>query len=95
MKHTGDFTLREHTRLADTFTLTGGPLPASNLSRIAILRHGRLITTNFLNYIQMKNAADNPLLQNNDIVYVPKGNERPDTDYIKQLVHGTTSGAGK
>ncbi len=95
VKHTGDFTLREHTRLADTFTLTGGPLPASNLSRIAILRHGRLITTNFLNYIQMKNAADNPLLQNNDIVYVPKGNERPDTDYIKQLVHGTTSGAGK
>ncbi len=84
VRHTGDFTLSEHARLADTFTLTGGPLPIANLSRIAILRHGRLIKTNFLYYIQTRNAAYNSLLKDNDIVFIPNSKEHPGITEIRE-----------
>ncbi|MCL4557334.1 MAG: SLBB domain-containing protein [Deltaproteobacteria bacterium] len=95
VRYTGSFILPEHARLADTFTLTGGLLPVSDLNSIVILRHDRLITTDFINYIQTKDAVYNPSLEDDDIVYVPKGNEHPDIRYIKKMVHSLNSGAAR
>ena len=71
-RRTGRFTLKEDARLADTFTLMGGPLPVSDLRNILILRGDKVIKENLLRYIQTKNMVYNPLLKNGDIIYIRK-----------------------
>ncbi len=85
VRHTGGFTFYEGARLADIFTVTGGILPASNLSNIVIVRHDKMIKTNLLWYIQTRDMTHTPLLKNNDIVYVPRGNEHLSIKNIKRL----------
>ncbi|MCL4558826.1 MAG: SLBB domain-containing protein [Deltaproteobacteria bacterium] len=71
-RRTGRFTLKEDARLVDTFTLTGGPLPVSDLSDILILRRDKVIQENLLRYIQTKDIAYDPLLKNGDVIYIRK-----------------------
>ncbi|MCL4557490.1 MAG: SLBB domain-containing protein [Deltaproteobacteria bacterium] len=84
VRHAGTLTLNDGARLADTFPATGGLLPVSNLRSITILRKDRLIKADFLQYIRTRNTAYNPPLENNDIVSIPKGNEHPDINDIRE-----------
>ncbi|MCL4558060.1 MAG: SLBB domain-containing protein [Deltaproteobacteria bacterium] len=83
VKHTGNLTMDTGARLTDALGMAGGPLPTSELNKIFILRRDRAIKIDFLRYLQTRDIVDNPLLESDDIVYVPKGNERAAVSEIK------------
>ncbi|MCL4479060.1 MAG: SLBB domain-containing protein [Deltaproteobacteria bacterium] len=51
------------------------PVASSDLKNIIMIRGNHTIKVNFLRYIQTRKRADNPLLENNDIIYLTKSNE--------------------
>ncbi|MCL4557338.1 MAG: SLBB domain-containing protein [Deltaproteobacteria bacterium] len=69
---TGSFDVNVGARLMDALSMAGGPLPVSDLRRVIILRHGRTIQTDFLRYLQTRDPVYNPLLKDNDAIYVPR-----------------------
>ncbi|MCL4477959.1 MAG: hypothetical protein M1381_02500 [Deltaproteobacteria bacterium] len=86
MKHTGSFTLNKGARLIDVFSKIKFRLTNSDLSRVLILRHNKIIHVNLIRYIQTKDIVYNPLLRDKDTVYIPQAGEHFDINKIKKTM---------
>ncbi len=76
VRHPGDIAPDPGFMLRDAIIFAGGPLPVADLRNILILRQDKIIRVNFIRYIQTGDIADNPLLKDSDIVYIPKIDEQ-------------------
>lgn len=68
----GTYKIPASGRLADAIKRAGGFAGSGSDRRIELKRNGRIIqTVDFLKYQLLGNLADNPYLQDNDVVFVP------------------------
>lgn len=95
VKNCGNYTIYYGARLINAFGTHCSILTTSDLGKVIIIRDGKVIKVNLLNFINTHNPADNPLLMNGDIIYLPGTGERINLNRIKQSVLKLTKGNGK
>ncbi len=83
----GRIFLNKGARFMNIFNIGDSPLPISDLRNVIIIREKKIIRINLLRYIRAHDNNDNPLLENNDIIYMPKTGEVIDKAHIIKEAH--------